>query len=120
MNEQLLPKLKNVSLLPSLPAIALNVLELRRQTNVGVANGALGAEYDELLEKSQGNQIELVRLSREKFDLDHAQVGGMLAEHWKLPDILVEPIRQHHTLKDDNEPSQSLIAIVHVSVLCAQ
>ena len=85
-----------------------------------VMHRALGAEYDELLQKSQGNQIELVRLSREKFDLDHAHVGGMLAEHWKLPDILVEPIRQHHTLKDENQPPQSLIAIVHASVLCAQ
>jgi diguanylate cyclase (GGDEF)-like protein len=232
MNEQLLAKLKNVSLLPSLPAIAIKVLDLTRQPNVGVGDvakvisndaalsakvlrtinssfyalptrvstinhaasllglqsiktlalgfslvstlntdkskgfdynrfwrqsltsavasrllakrvtprqaeegfvagllsdigtlvmhRALGADYDELLEKSRGNQIELVRLSREKFDLDHAHVGGMLAEHWKLPEILVEPIRQHHTLKDQNQPPQSLITIVHVSVLCAQ
>jgi diguanylate cyclase (GGDEF)-like protein len=232
MNEQLLAKLRNVSLLPSLPAIAIKVLELTRQPNVGVADvakvisndaalsakvlrtvnssfyalpmrvstinhaasllglqsiktlalgfslvsslnsdksrgfdynrfwrqsltsavasrllaqraaprqaeeafvagllsdigtlvmhRAIGAEYDQLLEKSAGNQIELVRLSREKFDLDHAQVGGMLALHWKLPGILVEPIRQHHLLNDQNLPPGSLISIVHVSVLCAQ
>lgn len=32
----------------------------------------LGAEYDVLLEACGGDQVELVRLSREKFDLDHA------------------------------------------------
>ncbi|HEY8748525.1 MAG TPA: HDOD domain-containing protein [Tepidisphaeraceae bacterium] len=232
MNVQLLAKLRNVSLLPSLPAIAVRVLELTRQTDVGVADVAkvisndaalsakvlrtvnssfyalpmrvstinhaasllglqsiktlalgfslvsslstdkskgfdynrfwrqsltaavasrllarqvlpklaeeafvagllsdigtlvmhrvLGREYDELLEKSRGNQIELVRLSLEKFDLEHAQVGGMLAEHWKLPEVLVEPIRQHHSLADKNAAPTNLVVIVHTSVLCAQ
>src|SRR3982750_278433 len=40
MNDQLLAKLKNVSLLPSLPAIAIKVLDLTRQPNVGVADVA--------------------------------------------------------------------------------
>lgn len=31
---------------------------------------------------SRGDQVELIWLSRAKFGLDHAQVGGMLAEHW--------------------------------------
>jgi len=59
---------------------------------------ALGEEYDQLLDACQGDQVELVRLSREKFDLDHAQVGGAMAEHWKFPPAVVEPIRQHHDL----------------------
>jgi diguanylate cyclase (GGDEF)-like protein len=80
----------------------------------------LGREYEKLLEASNGDQTELVRLSREKFDLDHAQVGGMLAEHWKLPPLLVEPIRQHHNLADPHIKSKSLVEVVHVAVICAQ
>ena len=51
---------------------------------------ALAREYDVLLEASEGDQIELVRRSREKFDLDHAQVGGAMAEHWNFPAGMVE------------------------------
>jgi diguanylate cyclase (GGDEF)-like protein len=81
---------------------------------------ALGEPYDQLLAISQGNQIELIRLSREKFDLDHAEVGGMLAEHWKFPEILVEPIRQHHQLARGEGQFLPLTEIVYVGVLCGQ
>lgn len=30
------------------------------------------------------------------FGLDHAEVGGVLGEHWNLPPILAEAIRRHH------------------------
>jgi two-component system cell cycle response regulator len=85
-----------------------------------VMHRAIGREYDELLAASNGNQIELVRLSRERFDLDHAQVGAMLAEHWQLPPLLVEMIRQHHNLDDPAVKSRSLVEVVHVGVICAQ
>ncbi|MGA2501493.1 MAG: GGDEF domain-containing protein [Tepidisphaeraceae bacterium] len=81
---------------------------------------ALGREYDVLLEACQGDQVELVRLSREKFDLDHAQVGGMLAEHWKFPALLIEPIRRHHDLTDAGIKMLPLCEIVHVGVLCGE
>jgi len=81
---------------------------------------ALGPEYDLLLEASQGDQVELVTLSREKFDLDHAEVGGAMAEQWKFPSALVEPIRQHHNLTDIDDQSGSLTEIVYSGVLCGQ
>ncbi len=80
----------------------------------------LGAEYDALLEKCGGDQVELVRLSREKFDLDHAQVGGALAQDWKFPPAMVEPIRQHHTLEKIGSGSRGLVEIVYGGVLCGQ
>jgi len=81
---------------------------------------ALGAEYDQLLEASEGDQVELVRLSREKFDLDHAQVGGAMAEHWKFPSAIVESIRQHHNLAEGGCLPGSLVEIVYSGVLCGQ
>lgn len=80
----------------------------------------LGSDYEAVLENSKGDQTQLVHLCRQKFDLDHAQVGGMLAEHWKLPAVLVEPIRQHHNLDDPQIKSRSLVEVVHVAVICAQ
>jgi diguanylate cyclase (GGDEF)-like protein len=81
---------------------------------------ALGREYDVLLEASEGDQVKLVALSREKFDLDHAQVGGALAEHWKFPPAMVEPIRQHHNLTQKSNDPRSLVRIVYAGVLCGQ
>lgn len=31
------------------------------------------------------------------FGMDHATVGGLLGEHWHLPETVVETIRYHHT-----------------------
>lgn len=33
---------------------------------------------------------------REQFDVDHAQIGAWLAEHWKLPPDIVAAIKDHH------------------------
>lgn len=85
-----------------------------------VMHRALGSDYDELLAQSGGDQTELVRLSRARFDLDHAQVGGMLAEHWNLPRVLVEPIRQHHELAGPRAVPPGVTEVVHGGVVCAQ
>ncbi|MGD0388117.1 MAG: GGDEF domain-containing protein [Tepidisphaeraceae bacterium] len=81
---------------------------------------AIGEPYDELLAASQGDQVELIRLSRQKFDLDHAEVGAMLAEHWRFPQVLIEPIRQHHQLTGCEVQFRPLTEIVYVGVLCGQ
>ena len=46
---------------------------------------ALGEEYDVLLQASQGDQMELVRLSRQKFDLDHAEVARRSRRTMEIP-----------------------------------
>ena len=80
---------------------------------------ALGDKYDYLLQLCQGDQNELVRLSRATFDLDHTQVGAALAERWKFPPSLIEPIRRHHDIsKFPAKPG--LVEVVHAAVLCAQ
>jgi diguanylate cyclase (GGDEF)-like protein len=81
---------------------------------------ALGAEYDQLLDSCEGDQGELVRVSREKYDLDHAQVGGAMAEHWRFPPSVVEPICQHHNLAEGTHQPGSLVEIVYTGVLCGQ
>jgi len=43
---------------------------------------------------------------------DHAEVGGMVARHWKFPDQLIQAIELHHD--PDQEPN-ALLDIVHLS-----
>jgi diguanylate cyclase (GGDEF)-like protein len=57
---------------------------------------ALKFEYVELLLEVGENHDQLWRAERKKLQIDHAQVGEALAKKWRLPDILVQPIRHHH------------------------
>jgi len=41
----------------------------------------------------------LVACEQELFGLDHTVVGGMVADHWKLPEIYRELIAGHHTIE---------------------
>lgn len=55
----------------------------------------IGPKYIELLKGTGPSFENLWQLERKEFDLDHMHVGRSLAEHWKLPPILITPIRFH-------------------------
>ncbi|HAR61841.1 MAG TPA: histidine kinase [Candidatus Margulisbacteria bacterium] len=46
--------------------------------------------------------------------IDHAEVGALLLESWKLPEVIVEAVRLHHKL-DTISAQVSVPEIVHVS-----
>src|SRR3954470_7211783 len=60
-----------------------------------VLDRVLGEEYGELSAKHE-THTELLAAEVEKYRMTHAEVGGMLADEWKLPPILATPIRCHH------------------------
>ena len=57
----------------------------------------LGDEYNALLVEAAGDHSRLVELERQHFDGTHADVGKALAEAWRLPPLLVQPIALHET-----------------------
>jgi len=83
-----------------------------------VMHRVLGARYDDLFRCAQGDQERLLELCRKEFDLDHAVVSGMLAEHWQLPPILAHPIAQHHKPQEDDPALRPLVDIVYVAMMC--
>jgi len=50
----------------------------------------------ELLLISEGSEQTLVYAERQEYGFDHADLGGMLASLWNLPNNLVEAISCHH------------------------
>ena len=56
---------------------------------------ALGDAYLEIIERTQGDHAKLVRAELEALELQHPEVGAMLAQRWRLPNELVMPIRYH-------------------------
>jgi putative nucleotidyltransferase with HDIG domain len=56
----------------------------------------LPEHFDEAVKLALEQGKPLYEVEPIVFGLDHAEVGGVLGEHWNLPPILVEAIRRHH------------------------
>ena len=87
-----------------------------------VMHRVIGPEYDALLVQANGDGETMMRLCRQKFDLDHAEVAGMLAEHWQLPPVLGAPIRFHHDPAGGQaDPALGrLVEVVYVAMICGE
>lgn len=57
-------------------------------------------EFAHALELAADGSRPLYLCEREVLGMDHAQIGGMLAECWKLPASLALSIRDHHSDQD--------------------
>ena len=60
-----------------------------------------------------GHGVGIERAERERFGVDHAELGAWLAEHWLLPQSIVAAIRHHHAC--DAALDQPLVPVVHVA-----
>lgn len=73
-------------------------------------------DYQKVLEyarKPQSEALSLIEAERQLLGTDHAQVGGLLAERWELPDELVEVIASHHApALPDNEHAPVLASVM--------
>jgi two-component system cell cycle response regulator len=56
---------------------------------------ALGQEYLKVMEATGGDHRRLVQAELSMLEMQHADVGAMLAERWKLPRELVLPVKYH-------------------------
>ncbi|MCA9291572.1 MAG: HDOD domain-containing protein, partial [Phycisphaerales bacterium] len=57
---------------------------------------ALGEEYDDVIAGAGRDHDRLAALEQAAFGVDHAEVGALLGEKWRLPTSLAELIRYHH------------------------
>ena len=72
----------------------------------------LGDEYAQLVQQAGADHAALRMLEQETFGMDHAEVGAALAEKWKLPPMLVAPIRYHENPDAAGEDVQRLVRSV--------
>ncbi len=75
----------------------------------------LGAEYSAILQKVAMDHSALLAIERKQLVIDHAQIGAALAIHWKLPPVLVEPIRLHHEPQRASPELSALVRCVALS-----
>jgi HD-like signal output (HDOD) protein len=64
----------------------------------------------------------LYRIEYDRFEFDHAQLGGLLLEHWRLPAAHVAAVRHHHApgRADGYKVEASLVHLADVVVHAVQ
>jgi putative nucleotidyltransferase with HDIG domain len=75
---------------------------------------AVLSNYNEIADYVQRNKMQLWQVEEKLIGIDHARVGGLIAEHWNFPVILVDAIRFHH-VPSFARINQRLPAIVNLA-----
>lgn len=93
---------------------------LLHKIGVLILDGAEHAEYNMILEEAALEDAQpLPLLERKHLQIDHAALGGMLAEKWGLTEELRDPIAHH--LSPATAPTQGeLAAVVQLSSYLAE
>lgn len=75
--------------------------------------------YSMIVEYVQKYHLQLWQLEEKLIGIDHARVGGLIAEHWNYPVTLVDAIRFHHA-PSFARINQRLPALVNVANFLAE
>lgn len=71
-------------------------------------------DYNTIVDSVQKYKIPLWQVEEKLIGIDHAKVGGLIAEHWNFPIVLVDAIRCHHA-PSFARTNQQLPAIVNLA-----
>lgn len=56
---------------------------------------ALRTRYTDVIAETGGDHAKVASAELRAFDIQHAEIGAMLAQRWRLPESLVMPVRYH-------------------------
>lgn len=87
---------------------------LLRDIGKTILNEHMESEYKEVLSKVNDEGITFLDAENEIFGYDHAEIGGIVAEKWNLPAVLIDAIKYHHT-PDLSNINPILVSIVHIA-----
>jgi putative nucleotidyltransferase with HDIG domain len=71
-----------------------------------------GDEYTDVLVHTKATQEPLIRLEQRVMDIDHEEVGHMIASKWKLNPVITDAICHHHAPILAAPENQALVATV--------
>jgi HD-like signal output (HDOD) protein len=75
----------------------------------------LGDQYGQICLKARAH-TDMLLLETHALGISHAEAGGLLAEHWKLPDVLRVPVTHHHGPDAVQDPSlRKVVQVVALS-----
>jgi putative nucleotidyltransferase with HDIG domain len=68
-------------------------------------------KFSRIIHKVYGEQVTFLEAESEVIHFNHAQVGGMVAREWNLPQVLVEAIMFHHEPEAARTDPQTVSAV---------
>ncbi len=71
-------------------------------------------QFNQVIEKSNKNNIPFNQVEQEVLGFGHPQVGGRIIKKWNLPTGLVEAVQYHHQ-PDKADANKTLTYIVHLA-----
>lgn len=84
-----------------------------------VLDQILGEQYGQINEQAPVHN-DLLAVENAVLGMNHAEVAGIVAEQWKLPPVLSEPMAHHHNPSGVCDPSARKLAdVVHLASRCA-
>ncbi|QDU33102.1 putative diguanylate cyclase YdaM [Poriferisphaera corsica] len=92
---------------------------LLQDLGVLALNQVLGDQYTDLLNQTDGCHRKLIELETSQLKMNHAQVGAELANAWKLPPLLIAPIRYHESPDEAQPELQSFVRCVSIGSVVA-
>lgn len=75
--------------------------------------------YGKVLDLQREKDLDLIDAERELIGFDHAQIGGALAKHWRLPPDIADAITGHHA-SDDCPPETEMADAIHVAEVLSE
>ncbi len=65
---------------------------------------------------AETDHVSSLQVERQVFGADHAQIGGVVAGRWNLPETIVEAITYHHDLTTGQTPIGAAVAMAHALI----
>jgi putative nucleotidyltransferase with HDIG domain len=78
----------------------------------------VGEEFQQIVERVTTGGESFCEAEKEVLGLSHDEIGGMIAEQWKLPDVMVRCIRYHHNPDALDVPDPLIDAVYLADVVC--
>ncbi|GAA1935379.1 HDOD domain-containing protein [Nocardioides marmoribigeumensis] len=76
-----------------------------------------GAQVLTMLEQAASSDgMDLLSAERAVFGVDHADIGGVVAQRWKLPHTIVDAIIHHHDIDPGMTPTVAAVSVAHAMV----
>lgn len=75
----------------------LFVMGLLHDTGIVLLDQFFPQVYHPVIEEAAKDSTPLSELETKNLGIDHSKVGALLLERWRLPEVVVEAVRYHHS-----------------------
>lgn len=72
-------------------------------------------EYEIVHRQLRGRQVAIHQIEQELLGIDHAEIGALLLERWRLPRELVDAVRYHHNPKAAEPKYRRFCQFIHLA-----